>query len=82
MLALRPQARFGGQPGREARLLGRRSSREPHGGANARGRDKSRPYEQILCFGQTGTATATRAAVGRDALIPPDPAVAQGPAGG
>ena len=26
MLALRPQARFGGQPGRKARLLGRRSS--------------------------------------------------------
>ena len=27
-------------------------------------------------------ATATRAAVGRDALIPPDPAAEQGPAGG
>ena len=32
MLALRPQARFGGQPGRKARLLGRRSSRKPCGG--------------------------------------------------
>ena len=31
------------------------------------GRDKSRPYESILCFGPTGTAAATRAAVGRDA---------------
>ena len=39
----------------------------PCGGADARGRDESRPYEYILCFGQTGTATATRAAVGRDA---------------
>ena len=82
MLALRPQARFGGQPGRKARLLGRRSSREPRGGANAHGRDKSRPYEQILCFGPIGTAATTRASVGRDALIPPDPAAAQTPAGG
>ena len=76
MLALRPQARFGGQPGLKARLLGRRSSREPRGGANARGRDKSRPYEQILCFGPTGTAAATRATVGRGALTPPDRAAA------
>ena len=82
MLALRPQARFGGQPGRKARLLGRRSSREPHGGANARGRDKSRPYEQIVCFGPIETAATTRAAVGRDALIPPHPAPPLAPAGG
>ena len=54
------------------------SSREPRGGANAHGRDKSRPYEQILRFGPTGTAAAARVAVGRDALIPPDPAAAQG----
>ena len=58
------------------------SSREPCGGADAYGRDESRPYEYILCFGQTGTATATRAAVGRDALIPPDPAAGQGSPGG
>ena len=38
MLALRPQARFGGQPGRKARLLGRRSSRGLCGGARFRGR--------------------------------------------
>ena len=82
MLALRPQARFGGQPGRKARLLGRRSSREPRGGANAHGRDKSRPYEQILCFGPTGMPATTRAAVGRDAPITPNPAPPPTPAGG
>ena len=82
MLALRPQARFGGQPGRKARLLGRRSSREPRGGANARGRNKSRPYEQIVRFGPIGTTATIRAAVGRDALIPPHPAPPQTPAGG
>ncbi len=54
MLALRPQARFGGQPGRKARLLGRRSSRGHCGGVGFRGRDESRPYESILCFGPTG----------------------------
>ena len=79
MLALRPQARFGGQPGRKARLLGRRLSREPRGGANAHGRDKSRPYEQILCVGPIGTTATIRAAVGRDAPIPPNPAATQGP---
>ena len=72
MLALRPQARFGGQPGRKARLLGRRSSRGHCGGVGFRGRDESRPYEQILCFGLTGIAAATRAGVGRGALTPPD----------
>ena len=35
--------------------------------AGPRGRDESRPYEQFLCFRPTGMATATRAAVGRDA---------------
>ena len=49
------------------------------GGTGPRGRDESRPYEQFLCFRATGMTTATRAAVGRDALIPPDPAAAQGP---
>ena len=39
----------------------------PCGGADACGRDESRPYEQFLCFRPTGTATATRATVGRDA---------------
>ena len=50
--------------------------------ANARGRDKSRPYGQILCFEPTGMAPPTRAAVGRDALIPPHPAPPRTPAGG
>ena len=50
--------------------------------ANARGRDKSRPYGQILCFEPTGMAPPIRAAVGRDALIPPHPAPPRTPAGG
>ena len=50
------------------------SSRETLRRANACGRDKSRPYGQILCFEPTGMAPPTRAAVGRDALIPPHPA--------
>ena len=49
------------------------------GGAGFRGRDKSRPYEQILCFAPAGMAAATRANVGRDALIPPDLAAAHVP---
>ena len=52
MLALRPQARFGGQPGRKARLLGRRSSREPHGGANARGRGGGLPLAALVNLDQ------------------------------
>ena len=55
------------------------SSRNPRAAANTRGRDKSRPYEQILCFGPTGTATVARAGVGRGALTPPDRAAAQRP---
>ena len=65
------------------------SSREPCGNANTCGRDKSRPYELILCFGPTGAGArwkrmvvAFRAAVGRDAPIPPHPAAARTPAGG
>ena len=65
------------------------SSREPRGGANTCGRDQSRPYELILCFGPTGAGArwkrmvvAFRAAVGRDALVPPNPAAVQTPAGG
>ena len=64
MLALRPQARFGGQPGRKARLLGRRSSRGPRRAANVR---------------PNGTAITLQAAVGRGALTPPDPAAPQTP---
>ena len=58
------------------------SSRETLRRANACGRDKSRPYGQILCFEPTGMAPPTRAAVGRDALIPPHPAPPRTPAGG
>ena len=46
------------------------------------GRDKSRPYKPSEMTRQTGTAVTTRATVGRDALIPPDPTAAQTPAGG
>ena len=55
------------------------SSRGHCGRTNTRGRDKSRPYEQILCFGPTGMAATTRTTVGRDALIPPDLTLPQGP---
>ena len=51
---------------------------EPRGVAGSPGRDKSRPYKPSETTDQTGTAAATRVAVGRDALIPPDPAAAQG----
>ena len=54
----------------------------PRAATNPRGRDKSRPYGQILCFEPTGMAPPTRAAVGRDALIPPHPAPPRTPAGG
>ena len=46
------------------------------------GRDKSRPYKPSEMTRQTGTAVTTQASVGRDALIPPDPAAAQIPTGG
>ena len=46
------------------------------------GRDKSRPYKPSEMTRQTGTAATTQASVGRDALIPPDPAVARGSMGG
>ena len=40
------------------------------------------PYMPFGYDRPIGTATATRAAVGRDALIPPGPAAARTPAGG
>ena len=46
------------------------------------GRDKSLPYKPSETTRQTGTAATTRAIVGRDALIQPDPTAAQTPAGG
>ena len=48
------------------------SSRKPCGGGNVRGR----------MLRAAGMAAANRSTVGRDALIPPDPAVAQTFAGG
>ena len=44
------------------------------GGANAPGGINPAPTNKFCVWGQTGTAAAFRAAVGRDALIPPDPA--------
>ena len=55
------------------------------GGAGARGRDKSRPYESILCFGPSGAAATARATVGRDApsrrTLPIGPLVKGGESG-
>ena len=46
------------------------------------GRDKSLPYKPSEHDSPNRTAATTRASVGRDALIPPDPAAGQTPAGG
>ena len=76
MLASSREPRGGtGFPGRDLRPKSRRCAAVGLRNAPAGG-IKSRPYESILCFGPTGTAAATRAAVGRDA---PHPA---GPCGG
>ena len=40
------------------------------------------PYKPWKMLRPTGMASTTRATVGRDALIPPDPAAAGTPAGG
>ena len=80
MLALRPQARFGGQRP-QVRLLGRRSSRGVRGGVGF-GRGMPLPYTPSGDDRPNGFAASARANVGRDALIPPHPAAAQGSAGG
>ena len=49
-----PAGAFRRPTGPQVRLLGRRSSRGVCGDAGFRGRDKSRPYGQILCFRQAG----------------------------
>ena len=46
------------------------------------GRDKSRPYKPSEHDRPNRTGATTPATVGRDALIPPDPAAAQIPTGG
>ena len=49
-----PAGAFRRPTGPQARLLGRRSSRGPCGGANARGRDKSLPYDHRKARSQPG----------------------------
>ena len=71
-----PAGAFRRPTGPQARLLGRRSSRGACGGARFRGRAMALPYKPWRTPGQTGRAHAPRAAVGRDALIPPHPAAA------
>ena len=72
-----PAGAFRRPTGPQARLLGRRSSREPRGGVRFPGRAMALPYKprnsEIARSDQTGTAVTTRAFVGRDALIPPHP---------
>ena len=58
------------------------SSRGPRGDANAPGGINPAPTNEFYASDQTGTAATTQASVGRDALIPPDPAVARGSVGG
>ena len=58
------------------------SSRGPRAAAGVRGRDKSPPLRPTVDLRPNRTAATTRTAVGRDALIPPDPAAAQTSAGG
>ena len=69
-----PAGAFRRPTGPQARLLGRRSSREPRGGVRFPGRAMALPYKPRKTTGQTGTAVTTQASVGRDALIPPHPA--------
>ena len=58
------------------------SSRRPRAAARSRGRAMALPYKPWKMPRQTGTAATTRTNVGRDALIPPDPAAAGTSAGG
>ena len=53
------------------------SSRKPCGGGNVRGRIWNPPLRTGAVLRAAGMAAANRSTVGRDALIPPDPAVAQ-----
>ena len=48
----------------------------PRTAARSRGRAMALPYKLWKMPRQTGAAATTRATVGRDALIPPDPAAA------
>ena len=77
-----PAGAFRRPTGPQVRLLGRRSSRGVRGSAGVRGRGMPLPYMASGHDRPNGLAAATRANVGRDALIPPHPAAAQGSAGG
>ena len=54
------------------------SARGPCGGANACGRIWNPPLQTFRNDRSNRMAAAARVAVGRDALIPPDPAAGQG----
>ena len=58
------------------------SSRRPRAAARSRGRAMALPYKPWQMLRPTGEVSTARANVGRDALIPPDLAAAQTPAGG
>ena len=75
-----PAGAFRRPTGPQARLLGRRSSRGPCGGANARGRDKSLPYDHRKARSQPGKCTpaAPQPSVGADSISARDPAASQG----
>ena len=76
-----PAGAFRRPTGPQVRLLGRRSSRGVRGGVGF-GRGMPLPYMASGHDRPNGIAAAARANVGRDALIPPHPAAAQGSAGG
>ena len=76
-----PAGAFRRPTGPQVRLLGRRSSRGVCGDAGF-GRGMPLPYMASGHDRPNGLAAAARANVGRDALIPPGPAAAQGSAGG
>ena len=63
---------------RKARLLGRRSSREPRDAANARGRDESRPYGPGGKSAANRNPRATATHVGAHIVRPGNPAAARG----
>ena len=76
-----PAGAFRRPTGPQVRLLGRRSSRGVRGGVGF-GRGMPLPYIPSGHDRPNGLAAPARANVGRDALIPPHPAVALGSAGG
>ena len=55
------------------------SARELRAAANIRGRAMALPYKTMAVARPNGKGVTIRAAVGRDALIPPHPVAGQGP---